>query len=154
MVATQSMIHPETVGQNVVVIGGGEVGVEAGMNLAKKGRNVTVLEMVDKLAAESTMIHYYSMFEEAWLALPTFHSHVNATVTGIQDDCVTYKDKEGVEHSVPCDTVVVSLGMKALTEEALSFYGSADRFALIGDCQKPATVQQAMRSAFAVSHSV
>ena len=45
MVATESMIHPETVGHNVVVIGGGEVGVEAGMNLAQKGHEVTVLEM-------------------------------------------------------------------------------------------------------------
>lgn len=154
MVATQSMIHPGTVGQNVVVIGGGEVGVEAGMNLAKKGHNVTVLEMQGKLAAESTMIHYYSMFEEAWLALPTFHWQLNATVTGIQDDCVTYKDQEGAEHAIPCDSVVVSLGMKPLTDEALSFYGSADRFALVGDCRKSATVEQAMRSAYAVSHSV
>lgn len=82
--------------------------------------------MQGKLAAESTMIHYYSMFEEAWLALPTFHWQLNATVTGIQDDCVTYKDQEGAEHAIPCDSVVVSLGMKPLTDEALSFYGSAD----------------------------
>ena len=154
MVATQSMIHPETVGQDVVVIGGGEVGVEAGMNLAKKGRSVTVLEMQGKLAAKSTMIHYYSMFEEAWQALPTFHWQLNATVTSIQDDRVTYKDQEGVEHAIACDSVVVSLGMKPLTDEALSFYGCADRFALVGDCRKSATVEQAMRSAYAVSHSV
>ena len=141
-------------GQNVVVIGGGEVGVEAGMNLAKKGRSVTVLEMQGKLAAESTMIHYYSMFEEAWQALPTFHWQLNATVTSIQDDRVTYKDQEGVEHAIACDSVVVSLGMKPLTDEALSFYGCADRFALVGDCRKSATVEQAMRSAYAVSHSV
>ena len=31
----------------------------------------------------------------------------------------------------------------------LSFYGSADRFALVGDCRKSATVEQAMRSAYA-----
>ena len=154
IVATESMIHPENVGRNVVVIGGGEVGVEAGMNLAEKGHEVTVLEMVDRLASESTAIHYYSMFEAAWKALPSFHSHVNATVTGIHADCVTYKDREGVEHAVPADTVVISLGMKAHTQEALAFFGSADRFALVGDCEKPATVQQAMRSAYAVSHSV
>ena len=154
MVATQSMIHPETVGQNVVVIGGGEVGMEAGMNLANKGHEVTVLEMQGLLAAESTMIHYYTMFKAAWEAIPTLHPYTNARVTAINDDSVTYMDKEGVEHTVPADTVVVSLGMKALTDEALSFYGSADRFAMVGDCRKPATVEQAMRSAFAVSHSV
>ena len=152
--ATDSMINPETIGQNVVVIGGGEVGVEAGMNLAGKGRNVTVIEMADKLAPESTAIHYYSMFEEAWLALPTFHSVVKATVTSVEDDCVKYKDADGVEHTIPCDNVVISLGMKARQEEALSFHDCADRFAIIGDCKKPGTIQHAMRHAFAVSHSV
>ena len=154
MVATQSMYHPETVGKNVVVIGGGEVGVEAGMNLAMKGHEVTVLEMARKLAPESTAIHYYSMFREAWQALPTFHSVVRATVTSVEDDCVKYKDADGVEHAIPCDSVVISLGMKPLTDEALSFYNCADRFALIGDCKKPGTIVEAMRTAYGVSHSV
>lgn len=154
IVATESMIHPEKVGQKVVLIGGGEVGVEAGMNLAMKGHDVTVIEMTERLAPESTAIHYYSMFEEAWEALPSFHSVVNATVTHVDKNAVTYKDKEGQEHTLPCDSVVISLGMRAKTQEALSFYGSADRFALIGDAKKPATIQQAMRQAYAVSHSV
>ena len=154
MVATESMIHPETVGHNVVVIGGGEVGVEAGMNLAQKGHEVTVLEMTHMLAPESTAIHYYSMFKDAWEKLPSFHSVVKATVTAVEDDRVTYLDAEGVEHAIPCDSVVISLGMRAKTDEALAFSNTADRFAIIGDCKKPATVQQAMRQAYAVAHSI
>lgn len=154
VVAYDSLLNPDALGKNVVVVGGGEVGVESGMNLAKKGHNVTVLEMGGMLAAESTAIHYYSMFRNAWEAIPDFHSIVNATVTGIEDDCVKYKDATGAEHAIPCDSVVISLGMKAKMDEALNFYGSADRFEMIGDCKKPATVQQAMRQAFAVSHSV
>ena len=154
MVATESMIHPETVGHNVVVIGGGEVGVEAGMNLAQKGHEVTVLEMTHMLAPESTAIHYYSMFKDAWEKLPGFHSVVKATVTAVEDDKVTYLDAEGVEHAIPCDSVVISLGMRAKTDEALAFSSTADRFAIIGDCKKPATVQQAMRQAYAVAHSI
>lgn len=154
MVATESMIHPETVGHNVVVIGGGEVGVEAGMNLAQKGHEVTVLEMTHMLAPESTAIHYYSMFKDAWEKLPGFHSVVKATVTAVEDDKVTYLDADGVEHAIPCDSVVISLGMRAKTDEALAFSSTADRFAIIGDCKKPATVQQAMRQAYAVAHSI
>ena len=51
---------------NIVVIGGGEAGVETAMHIAGKGRNVTVLEMSDILAPKSTPVHYYSMFWEAW----------------------------------------------------------------------------------------
>jgi NADPH-dependent 2,4-dienoyl-CoA reductase/sulfur reductase-like enzyme len=148
------MLHPEQLGENVVVIGGGEVGVEAGMNLAGKGHNVTVLEMRKELAMDTTMIHYRSMFQQAWEAIPTFKGICNATVTGITAAGVTYRDEAGEEHLIPAQSVVVSAGMKAKQQEALSFYGSAKRFYYIGDCKQTATVQQAMRSAFAAASQI
>ena len=154
LTGVDSMIHPEQTGHNVVVIGGGEVGVECGMNLAKKGREVTVLEMRPVLAMDTTMIHFRSMFEEAWNALPTFHGVTGARVTGITPEGVSYVDADGAEHTIPADSVVISAGMKSRREEALAFYGSADRFYLIGDCDRPATVQQAMRSAFATASQI
>ena len=150
----QSMLHPEQLGRDVVVIGGGEVGVETGMNLAKKGHNVTVLEMRDKLAADTTIMHFRSMFKDAWEAIPTFYSVCGVTVTGITAEGVTYRDKEGGEHLIPAQSVVISTGMKARQQEALSFYGSAGHFYCIGDCTKPATVQKAMRDAFATASQI
>ncbi len=150
----ESMINPDALGHNVVVIGGGEVGVEAGMNLAKKGHEVTVLEMRPQLAMDSTMIHFRSMFEEAWLAIPSFHGITGVRVTGVTEDAVTYADANGVEHSVPADSVVVSAGMRAKQDEALGFYGTAPRFYQIGDCTAPGTVQQAMRTAFATAGQI
>ena len=78
----------------------------------------------------------------------------SATAKAITPDHVTYTDKDGVDHDLPAQSVILSVGMRAKKDEALSFYGSADRFALVGDCRKSATVEQAMRSAYAVSHSV
>jgi 2,4-dienoyl-CoA reductase-like NADH-dependent reductase (Old Yellow Enzyme family) len=52
--ATDAMMHEEACGKKVVIIGGGEIGVEAGMHLAEHGREVTVLEMKPMLAAETT----------------------------------------------------------------------------------------------------
>lgn len=148
------MIRPESLGKNVVVIGGGEVGVEAGMNLAKQGHEVTVLEMRPQLAMDTTMIHFRSMFEEAWNAIPSFHGITGARVTGITAEGVSYVDEQGETHTVPSDSVVISAGMKAKREEAMSFYGCASRFYQIGDCNAPATVQQAMRSAFATASQI
>ena len=82
--ATESFINPDTLGRDVVVIGGGEIGVEAGMNLAKKGHNVTVLEMRDTLAADTTLIHYRETFEAAWEALDSFSYILNARCSGIK----------------------------------------------------------------------
>ena len=61
-VATDAIMHREKIGHNVVVIGGGEVGVETGMFLAQNGHEVTVVEMRDELAADTTVMHYRSMF--------------------------------------------------------------------------------------------
>lgn len=152
--AVESMLHPEKLGQDVVVIGGGEVGVEAGMNLAEQGHNVTVLEMRSELAMDTTMIHYRSMFQAAWEKLPTFRGICQATVTGVTPEGVTYRDAAGEEHKVLAQSVVVSAGMRARQQEALDYYGSAPRFFYIGDCSKAATVQQAMRSAFAVASQI
>lgn len=152
--ATEALEHTDRLGRNVVIIGGGEVGVETGMHAAQQGRKATVLEMRDMLAADSTKIHYRSMFREAWEAEPNFTGIVNARVTAVDADGVRYVDPEGAEHVVPADTVVVSAGMKAKTDEALAFYGTAPEFYMTGDCERAATVQQAMRSAFAVAHKI
>jgi NADPH-dependent 2,4-dienoyl-CoA reductase/sulfur reductase-like enzyme len=149
--AEKAFMDQGSFGKNVVVIGGGEVGIEVAMHLCEKGHNATVLEMRDRLAADSTKIHYLEMFKEAWEALPNFGSIVNVIVTGVKDNEVCYKDKDGTEHSIPCDSVVVSAGVRALTDEALKFAGIADEFYMIGDCKAPATIQQAMRSAFSTA---
>lgn len=149
--ATDAFQKPDALGREVVVIGGGEVGVEAGMYLAAKGHHVTVLEMRDTLAADSTLIHYRSMFQEAWEALEQFNYVLNARCTEIREDAVVYIDSKGAERTIPADSVVLSVGMKAKKAEALSFYETADRFYMVGDCKKPATVQQTMRSAFSTA---
>jgi len=75
--------YEDSLGETVVVIGGGEVGVETGMHLAEKGHKVTLLEMQDRLAPEATPIHYYSMFKEAWEKLPDFKPIVKALCTSM-----------------------------------------------------------------------
>ncbi len=153
-VATDALLHSEKIGHNVVVIGGGEVGVETGMFLAQQGREVTVLEMRDELAADSTFMHYRSMFQAAWEAIPSFHFILEATAKEIGADHVTYTDKSGADHDLPADSVVLSVGMRAKTDEALRFYGAAERFYMVGDCRRPGTIQTTNRSAYATAMSI
>ena len=153
-VATDAIMHAEKIGQNVVVIGGGEVGVETGMFLAQQGRQVTVVEMRDELAADTTVMHYRSMFSAAWEAIPTFHYVMNATAKEIAPDHVTYTDKDGVDHDLPADSVILSVGMRAKSDEALSFYGTNPGFYMVGDCRKPGTIQTTNRSAYVTANNI
>ena len=153
-IATDAIMHSEKIGQNVVVIGGGEVGVETGMFLAQQGKNVTVIEMRDELAADTTVMHYRSMFSAAWEAIPTFHYVLNATAKEITDDHVTYTDKGGVDHDLPAESVVLSVGMRSKTDEALAFYGTNPGFYMVGDCRKPGTIQTTNRSAYVTASNI
>jgi len=138
----------DTLAKNVVIIGGGEVGVETGMHLAEKGHNVTVLEMGNMLAPKSIPIHYYSMFREAWEKLENFKAITKAICTSIAADGITYKDAAGAEHSIAAGSVVIAAGMKARDELAMKFYGTGNRIFIIGDCDVAGDLQKAMRSAF------
>lgn len=153
-VATDAIMHKEKIGKNVVVIGGGEVGVETGMFLAQNGHEVTVVEMRDELAADTTVMHYRSMFSAAWEAIPTFHYVLNATAKEITADHVTYTDKDGVDHDLPADSVVLSVGMRSKSDEALSFYGTNPGFYMVGDCRKPGTIQTTNRSAYVTANNI
>jgi pyruvate/2-oxoglutarate dehydrogenase complex dihydrolipoamide dehydrogenase (E3) component len=140
-----------TLADKVVVIGGGEVGVETGMHLAEKGHQVTVLEMGEMLAPESTPAHYYSSFQDAWERLENFHYILQARCTGISADKVTYVDATGTEQAIEAGSVVMAVGMKPKNDLALGYYGAGDRFFVIGDCNIASNVQKAMRSAFSIA---
>ncbi|MBP2653583.1 MAG: FAD-dependent oxidoreductase [Firmicutes bacterium] len=137
--------------ENVVVIGGGEIGVETGMHLAETGHKVVVLELQDKLAADATAIHYREMFEAAWQKLKKFSYILNARCTEISDSEVKYVNAEGIEHKIEAGSVVLAVDTRAKQAEALKYYGTANQFFMVGDCQTAANVQQCMRSAFAAA---
>ena len=136
------------IGQRVVIIGGGEIGVETGIYLARMGKDVTVFEMRSMLAEDSTPVHYYKMFRDEWEKLSNFTGVCNAKVSCITPDGVAYRNADGNEHSVPADTVIVATGVRAMSEEALRYSGISKYFYMIGDCRKAGNIQKCMRSAF------
>jgi 2,4-dienoyl-CoA reductase-like NADH-dependent reductase (Old Yellow Enzyme family)/thioredoxin reductase len=142
--------NESTLAKDVVIVGGGMSGVETGMYLAELGRNVTVLEASHMLAKDAPPLQFYTMFQEAWEALPTFKGIVNARVNAIIPDGVTYLDTDGKEQTVKAGSIVLATGMKARMDEALKFAGTGI-LTLVGDCKKAGDLQTAMRSSFAAA---
>ena len=155
LTAVDAMEHPEKVTGRVAVIGGGEVGVEAGMFLAQQGHDVTVVGRNKMIAGDCTFMHYRSMFQDAWEAIPNLKFVLGKEAREIGADHVTYADKEtGEVETVAADTVILAVGMRAKTDDALAYYGAAPHFYMIGDCTKPGTIQTTNRSAYAVCMSI
>ena len=140
--------NEDAVKGDVVIIGGGEVGVDTGLHLAELGHKVTVIEMTDMLARTAVPIHFYSVLMAHCRDEKNFNSILSARVTGISDGTVTYADKDGTEHEVHADTVVLSSGMKPKQSEALDLNIPGVQLTLIGDCNLASDIQRAMRSAY------
>ena len=156
--ATEGVFDPISVygnedklGKDVVVIGGGEIGMETAMYLAENGHNVTILSRQRKFAAEADRVHYYSMFADAWAAMPNLTAIKRATTTAAGNGAVTYTDKKGESHTISCDSIVACGGMEAAQDEALGFADVVDTFIVIGDNEGSGNVQTATRSAFAAA---
>jgi pyruvate/2-oxoglutarate dehydrogenase complex dihydrolipoamide dehydrogenase (E3) component len=148
MTAVESYHRLDDISNEVVIIGGGEIGVETGIYLARMGKTVTVLEQRGKLAADSTPVHYWKMFRDEWERSPGFTGIVNATVTKITDRDVHYVNEQGQPGVVAGTTVLLAVGMRARGQEALSYYNAGDRFYMVGDCQTVGNIQTVMRSAY------
>ncbi len=146
--------HHSRLGENVVVIGGSETGTETGLYLAMNGHKVTVLTRQGVLAPEAAQVHYVEMLHNACKREPNFSHIIHATTTRIDPDGVVYVDGKGREHKLTCDDVVLSGGVKPRIEQAMAFYGSADRFYLVGDCERPGSIQSCTRSAFATASQI
>ncbi len=149
----------DRVAEEAVIIGGGEVGVETGIHLAQKGRRVVILEMLDRLAADACPVHYRRMLLMALDKQENVKYMLNASCTGIYDNGVIFTDKEGIEHKLEAGTVVLSVGMKPKTFEAVKIAKGLTeagiKFHMIGDCaQTRGNVQKAIRSAFAAAVSL
>ena len=127
------------------------MGIETGMHLAEKGHRVTLLEMGEKLAPNAPPAHFYNMFRDAWEGQPNLRCLVKARCTGITANQATYADADGTEHTIEAESVVIAVGVRPLSDVALQFYGAADRFFMIGDCNGVGNIQKALRSAFSVA---
>ncbi|NKI95952.1 alkyl hydroperoxide reductase subunit F [Rhizobacter sp. SG703] len=102
-------------GKPVAVIGGGNSGVEAAIDLAGLVAHVTVVEFADALKADAVLVKKLH-------SLPNVTVHTNAQTTEITGDGqkvngLVYKDRAtGTEHRVELAGVFVQIGLVPNTE--------------------------------------
>ncbi|HUJ69127.1 MAG TPA: FAD-dependent oxidoreductase [Syntrophorhabdales bacterium] len=141
------------VGQKVVMVGGGLVGCEVGLHLAKNGRDVVVVEMLDEVARDSYRMHRVGLMAEMGKMLTV---RCGLECVAITPRGVTAVDKHGKEEFLPADTVVYSTGMRAKREETEKLRSAAPGVPVyeVGDCVSAAKVYDAIRQAFVAAMSI
>jgi alkyl hydroperoxide reductase subunit F len=102
-------------GKRVAVIGGGNSGVEAAIDLAGVVAHVTLIEFNDQLKADAVLVAKLG-------SLPNVTVRVNAQTTEITGDGnkvngLSYKDRTtGAEHTIALEGVFVQIGLVPNTE--------------------------------------
>ncbi|MCD8322679.1 MAG: FAD-dependent oxidoreductase [Oscillospiraceae bacterium] len=141
-------ITPQTeIGKSVVIIGGGFIGCEEAVDLASKGHDVVILEMIDTLAANAARMHRIGLMHE----IETRKNITQATgmrCTKIDEKGVYALDKDGKEVFFPCDTVVMASGMRSRSAEVEALRPLVKEFYVIGDARKAAKIMNGTHDAY------
>lgn len=124
------------IGDDVVVAGAGMVGCEAALDLARRGRSVTLIDMVplDRIALDVHPISRIALLdalESSSVVIRTETKLEAVTARGVMVSCVT-----GDRVEIPCHSVVLAVGVKPLREPAQLFEGLCDDVRLVGDCRR------------------
>lgn len=95
-------------GKQVVIVGGGLVGLELAEFLVERGRKVQVLEPGPDLGAELSIVRRWKVLHN--LETHGVGLHKNCTVHIISKHHVSYSDGEGNSCDLPADSVVLAVG--------------------------------------------
>ena len=131
----------------VAVIGGGMVGCETAEYLAARGCKVSVIEMMDKIAAgESSTILPTLLENYKTYGVEQYPSH---KVKEFRMDAVVCENKDGAEVTIPCDYIVLAMGARSNEFDAAALEVASIPVYSIGDAAgKAADISNAIRTGY------
>ncbi len=168
------------VGKDILVIGGGAVGIETAIYLAKIGtvdaetlrflflynaedvdtlreistrgvKNVRVIEMLERLGADIG-------FTTRWIELGMLRRHGVKAGTGTKAKEITPEgvvvEIQGREEFIPCDTVVLAVGTAPINSLKGSIEDMGIDIKVIGDAKKPRKAFDAIRDGFYAAREI
>jgi len=140
--------RPETLGKDVVIVGGGIVACEAAIHLVDTDpeRKVHLIEMRDVLCDPNIVYHYNVM-------IPFLEKHPRIDFM-LRTRCVAADDRSvtvecgGEMQVITTDNVVFSTGLTPNTALVEELRNTALDFYPVGDCVKATSIRDATRAGF------
>lgn len=131
----------------VAVIGGGMVGCETAEYLAARGCKVSVIEMMDKIAAGESVTILPTLLENyKTYGVEQYPSH---KVKEFRMDAVVCENKDGAEVTIPCDYIVLAMGARSNEFDAAALETAGIPVYSIGDAAgRAADISNAIRTGY------
>jgi NADPH-dependent 2,4-dienoyl-CoA reductase/sulfur reductase-like enzyme len=183
MAAEDAFSRPEAVGERVVILGGGLVGIELGVFLAGLGRQVTILEMKETLSDGGNPVHALALSNEIkrhQIEVVTATQATEVTEEGVIGEYVgdaytapavptiqaavlqsgslgkafVAEAQVGSRRLFRAESVVYATGREPDRAGVDALRFCAARFHEIGDCWCPRNILEATRTAYAVARDL
>lgn len=132
----------DMVGDKVVIIGGGLAGCDSAVDFHRKGKDVTIVEMRDTMAADAEKFYRVGLMLELNKGVKQY---TGASVKCITENSVVILDSAGNELTLPADTVLMATGLRSREQESLDIVDACNRSWRIGDCVKPGMIRAAVQ---------
>lgn len=152
VVSAWDVLNGKEVSGRCAVLGGGLVGAETSEYLANKGHEVTIVEMMDKIAAQESSTVLPLMMKD--FAEHGVKQLVNTKVESIDNNVVkALNTQDNTTIEIEADTIVAALGSKknVFDEEGLTV-----TLHYVGDCsgERTADISSAIRTAYHTANKI
>jgi len=146
VIAAQDVLAGRDVGQNVVIIGGGMVGCETGHHLADKGKQVTIVEILKRMANDVSPMVRRRLLDG--LRAKQVAMITNANCEEITGNGVLVTTSEGERQRIPADSVIIAVGYKPNDALFRAIEGSFSNVHCIGDAANPQRIREAINAGY------
>lgn len=152
--AEQVLMGEKDTGNHVVVVGGGLVGCELALDLAQKGKDVTIVEALDHImAVNGPLCSANKEMLERLLPFNGVKIQCGAKVTGYKNGLLTAAIGEEMKQ-FPADSVVLCVGYRSDNQLYEEVKDQLDEVYLLGDAKKVSNIMYAIWDAFEVANHI
>ncbi len=130
--AVEYLLGEKTVGENVVVIGGGLTGCEIAYDLYLQGKKPAIVEMQDDLITTPGVALANTSFLRDFFKTNKVPVYLETKTSEIKENSVTIVSKDGKSTDIPADSVIFSVGYRPapLAEKAKNIHVIGDASAV------------------------
>ena len=149
--ALEVLSGAKDVGRRAIIVGGGMIGCETADFLAEKGKEVTILEMLERVGADfgrTTRWIVVGRLRNAGIRMETGADVKEITAGGVR------ASQGGTSQFFEGDTVVLATGLEPDKELAQELEGRVAEIHSIGDCVEAQRIAQAIEGGFRIAREI
>lgn len=137
-----------------VIVGGGLVGCELALHLAKEGKSVTIVEALNKiLALNGPLCSANSEMLEKLIPFNKIAVKTNSKVKAYKDGLLEMETENGIE-KIKCDSVILSVGYKEENSLYKELEFEVPEIYLLGDARKVSNIMYGIWDAYEVANHI